>query len=445
MCKAEKINIPFIILSVLTFYIIYLPLVNVNILVLSVFTAIAQLSLIGVFLVKQEESYSLNKTFHIFTYFFFGLAPALQFKYRITFDVAPLLLEETFLTVGLTLLFSQTIYLVSYHFAYIFFKKKKTFNLKKEKQSINAYYLLLISFFSFLITFYLFDYNYILLFEQQPVGWQKINTKHGLLGYSLLLSVRVIPVISFLYYKLRYRQVNIKLLGLLFLIVLLTVFPTSLARSVIAAYYLPIILIMFQNVFLKKYVYALFYFFSFLIVFPLFNFFRNGFNKIDLGLNLLKSAHMDAFQNFGYLFQEKFITNGRQLMGSILFFIPESIWGDRPVGTGRMIAEKLNFSHTNIAFPFLGEGYANFGYMGTLLFLVIITLINSFFDSKREEFFKKRIAFLQIFFLYFLGFEFYLLRGDLYSSFKLFSSFFIGLILFWTFINLLSKSKYKCI
>jgi hypothetical protein len=80
--------------------------------------------------------------------------------------------------------------------------------------------------------------------------------------------------------------------------------------------------------------------------------------------------------------RRKIITNGRQLLGSVFFFVQEAQWIDRPIGTGTLLAEKLGYSFTNVDMCFFGEGYANFGYFGMFLFLAVITLFNAFMDHQ---------------------------------------------------------------
>ena len=138
-----------------------------------------------------------------------------------------------------------------------------------------------------------------------------------------------------------------------------------------------------------------------------------------LGLENFTTGHFDAFQNFTLLLKEDIITYGEQLIGSFMFFVPRTFWAEKPVGTGAMLAEHLGYSWTNIAMPLIGEGYANFGYVGIFLFMGVLALINGFLDKMYEH--QKMSILIKIAYLYLIGFEFYLMRGDLMSSFhKLF-------------------------
>ncbi|MFC2110138.1 hypothetical protein ACFLRU_06390 [Bacteroidota bacterium] len=190
--------------------------------------------------------------------------------------------------------------------------------------------------------------------------------------------------------------------------------------------YIPILLILIPAIREKlNYVFGLCL--GVFVVFPLANNFRYWKEgEFSFNYELFNTAHFDAFQNFILLLNEKIITNGEQLLGSILFFVQENTWPNRPVGTGQMLAETLGFNYTNVTMPFLGEGYANWGLLGVFLFLLFIAILNAFFDSFSFLTFRRKT--INFFYLVFLGFEFYLLRGDLMSSIKIFTSFLIAVM-----------------
>jgi hypothetical protein len=50
------------------------------------------------------------------------------------------------------------------------------------------------------------------------------------------------------------------------------------------------------------------------------------------------------------------ITYGRQLVGALLFFVPSSLWPNKPIGSGTLVAENMlmtrySFWYTNISMP----------------------------------------------------------------------------------------------
>lgn len=440
------INIEKVIFSVLLFIttiiVFFDTAIYFNFKVLCVYYLICVLSLFGVFLSVDKNAYSLNKTFNIFTYFFFGLAPSYQFKGGIAFWNSDILTNSQYMELGIILIIIQICYLFFYKILVYKFNQLSFFrqhSIKKESnQSMHGYVVLsLCSFIFFLV---LIKFDLATMFKRPNSGWLKSNTAFGLLGYSLLLIVRAIPIIVLIVYKIRSKEKSFLILTIIFFLALLTAFPTSLSRGVLVSYYLGLI-IAYVPIFNRRFVYSLSYFFGLLFVFPILNFFRNTKNSISFGKELFITAHFDAFHNFAKLYFENIITNGRQFLGSLFFFIQESIWFNRPTGTGEMLAEKMNFSYSNIAMPLWGEGYVNFGFYGIFLFLILIVFINAFIDS--SIFFKSNKPSIKILSLFMLGFEFYLLRGDLYSSIKKSTSFILALIITLLFLKFYDKYIYK--
>ncbi|MCH3884625.1 O-antigen polysaccharide polymerase Wzy [Tenacibaculum aquimarinum] len=141
-----------------------------------------------------------------------------------------------------------------------------------------------------------------------------------------------------------------------------------------------------------------------------------GFN---LSYSLFNSPHFDAFQNFMLLVNEKIVTNGKQLVDAIFFL------KDNRIGSGHILGEQVGFTFFNIAMPFLGEGFINFSYLGVVVFTLFISFLNSFFDKNYINF---PIPFKSIYFVL-IGFEFYILRGDLSSSVKKMTGFIFALLI----------------
>ncbi|WP_372746957.1 hypothetical protein [Lutibacter sp.] len=385
-----------------------------NALVLFLFFAISAIALGGIFLSIDKNPFSLNKTFYLFYYFFFGIAPAIQYKFQSSFFNAPLISAKLYIKGGLLLLGILLLYNFLYHVTYKILDKRnyKLNSVIRNETPIYFYYGVAIL--SFVVFFVLIKFNVKYLVLRPPSFWLKNNTYLGVLGYGISLVVRAIPVVVVLQYilKNKYDKKHLFLLGI---IAIITAFPTALSRGEAVSLYLPF-LVLLLPVFKRQNVYALSYFFGFFLIFPILNFFRSQANNVYVGIEVFKTGHFDAFQNFVLLINEEIITFGKQLIGSMLFFIQEGQWLQKPIGTGTMLAEKLNFEHTNISMPFFGEGYANYGYTGIIVFIILIVLLNATFDLKYHK--NSGSLFFKLVYLFLLGFEFYILRGDLMSSVK---------------------------
>jgi hypothetical protein len=396
------------------------------------FFGIGFLALYGVFLTIDQAKYSLNKTFCIFFYFFFGLAPIIQFKYKAAFYGTVPLSTDLYIFTGNLLLSILVIYIFGYH---LFFKvlnqqikiEPGFFNNNySDLKTENSKLYFILSILGFLGYFYLIDFNWNLLIYRPFLYKLKENTNFGLVGYAFALIFQLIPFMVLLRFKLS-KTSNLLLNIFLIAMVLLATFPTALSRALLAIIYIPLV-ILHVPILKKGMNYVHLFFIGLLIIFPIFNNFRYlNEQKYSFNYELFNSGHFDAFQNFALLLDSKIVTHGLQLLGSVFFFIQENQWKNRPVGSGQMLAEKLHYKYTNIAMPFFGEGYVNFGFIGVFIFLLVIIFINSLGDVLFLKGWTNNI-FKKIFYVL-LGFEFYLLRGDLYSSVKIIVSFVIALLI----------------
>ena len=442
--KQEPRSLLFFFLSLLTVFICYTKTgLRYDGIILSVFFTIGILSLYGILLSVDSRTYSLNKSFCIFYYFFFFIAPVVQFKRNTVFYTELFITDQTYLNTGIILLLILLIYLFLYHILV------SNIQRKRRKQSVDAslkkrtfgkqptlvlYYTLALL--GLILYICLVKFNIRLLIYRPFLYSVKENTFLGLPGYALVCVARLLPFVVLMHYKLRYPQNN-RHTYVFLLLTLLSCFPSALSRGLLAVLYIPL-LILFIPVLQKGINYVLMYLTGLLLVFPLFNNLRYlNEGVFAFNFELFNSAHFDAFQNLALLINEDIVTHGRQLLGDILFFVPESLWAGRPHGTGHLLGETVGYSYLNVSMPYVGEGYANWGYWGIALFLIVIVLVNAFFDSHKTRANLNRP--LQLLYFIGLGFEFYLMRGDLWSSIKIGTSFLLAIICleitFWLFVK----------
>ena len=105
-------------------------------------------------------------------------------------------------------------------------------------------------------------------------------------------------------------------------------------------------------------------------------FYYAGFDEV---LNIFNQLHYDAFANFmGAIkyYQVENVKIGYQLLGSILFFVPRSIWPTKPLSSGEEVGWFLlndySLHFVNISQPFYWRGLDKFR------FYRHINLFNSF-------------------------------------------------------------------
>ena len=197
----------------------------------------------------------------------------------------------------------------------------------------------------------------------------------------------------------------------------LAVFPLGIARNAAAMYWAPVVLIHFK-LFEKKNLFVLGMIFALLVIFPALDIFRrwSGHFVLLASLDYLNTMNFDASQEFMTVIKTNIVTYGYQLLGVFTFWIPRSLWMDKPIGSGSFIAEKYG-AFGNISMPFFGEGYINFGFVG----MIVFTLFLSWFCSKCDRLYWSRTKFsldFRPYYLVLIGAIIYIMRGDLLSSFS---------------------------
>lgn len=107
------------------------------------------------------------------------------------------------------------------------------------------------------------------------------------------------------------------------------------------------------------------------------------------------------------------ITWGRQLMGSLFFFVPRWAWPDKPVGSGYTVAQNAGFPFLNVSAPFWSEGMINFGWAGVFIFMLGLGVFLKMLDRSIID--TSSVNVRGILFAYLSGFLVLAMRGDLMS------------------------------
>lgn len=374
--------------------------------------------------------YSLFKVYHIFSLFFFGIAPVLQYYENIRFLDEPIIHQDIKLFTSLIILCSLVLYNLIYLF---FFFKLNDKNIKIKKHIFKLNYfktndkrftplililLLVLSLLSLLVILYMKNFNLLsLLFRGGEFS------EHADVEKSItLLSEKFFRPLSLIIFIISFKyNRNRKILNFfLFSLFLLTCFPTGMARNATAAFYIPLF-ILFVPVFKYKHVFVSVMIANILVVFPFLNSFRrfSSGSKISLGLNydMFTDMHFDAYLTFVRIIDIDLVTYGRQLLGVFLFFVPRSLWLDKPQSSGYLHAEVLHLYFKNLACTFLAEGYINFGICGVFLFLFFIAWFSAYLD-KAYFLFKRRESFFNVIYILILGMFLFVLRGDLMNGYS---------------------------
>lgn len=214
---------------------------------------------------------------------------------------------------------------------------------------------------------------------------------------------------------------------------LISYFPTSTARYIAAAIYLGLLLIWSRQLKTGR-GFVLLFFGAFMVILPFLNAYRNEpfasvevvqalRDTIDRLPSMWLEGDYDAYTMFTLMVdyvRRSGVTWGRQLLGVALFWVPRTLWPNKPVGSGAFVAQSLGFQFTNLSCPLPGEGMINFGVFGVFLFAFacgrFMTLLDRAYWEGLDKSGKhaRRYDILYPFVCILL---FFVSRGDLMSSF----------------------------
>src|ERR1700674_2555561 len=174
---------------------------------------------------------------------------------------------------------------------------------------------------------------------------------------------------------------------LLLVLVMITENPYTEKRNAIGPVYIALLLVLFQNWFAIQGRRLLLLVSGMVLVFPAIAIFTKNTTHTLSGLSLSQfsdeiadhyfSINYDSWANI-YTAVEIVKVHGmqwgHQLLGALLFFVPSSIWGGKPLATGIFLAQYLiaNYSmwFTNLSAPLAAEGYLDFGPGGVIAYAV---------------------------------------------------------------------------
>lgn len=181
-------------------------------------------------------------------------------------------------------------------------------------------------------------------------------------------------------------------------------------------------------------------FFLGLPLFQILNIFRRSYydisqnNTFKFNWDFLFRGSFDPYENFIHTINyvgQLGIVCGKQLAGALLFFVPRSIWTEKPVGSGTFIAytleKKYDVTHFNIGIPLISEMYLNFHIAGILIGAVFYGVITGWLDKNywlsqeenvlEQNSLNRNLTFYSLLYPFLLGLYLFHLRGDFISSY----------------------------
>lgn len=411
------------------------------------------ISFSGMF-IYSSRLYSLSKVVFIFIFIFFGIVPLMNevngniiIMLGGEFDILDKIKANLIILSGMIFfIFGGSLKINSFD---------RIVNNLPEIKKLNIFFYFLFFLIAFIILYrWSFNINSLLYWSTRGEGnyFHEVfdigrDGRINFLIYSRVIRpMPIVLLVIFIYYfkknknSFTYNQ-KLNNLIMLFFLTVVSVFlvsPTGVARWQTATLYIPL-LIIFTRIWEKPFMMQLSLLGGLFIVFPFLDKFRSfttwsNFNfKIDF--NWTKGLHFDAYQNFVRVIEIDLITYGNQLKGALFFFIPRSLWAEKPIGSGSYLAIKMDYIFGGISMPFIAEGYINFGLIGSLFFMLLLGIILGNLDRVAWNLKKANKDCLFLYYYYFLfGVVFFAMRGDLINGISSISGITVS---FWILVLIL--------
>jgi oligosaccharide repeat unit polymerase len=351
--------------------------------------AIIALSLAHIIWVRR---FNLGLSFSFFSLFFFGVIPLFEYRLGVTYEGAATPEDSSYMASASLALMSAVCFYLGYgltrgrRFSLDLLIKIRMVSVRHRQIAFVAVCLTIFVLALCICGFYQFNVYKILLrgygeeAEQSALAYSLINYVARPLIFNLIFLTALIV-------SRRQHVPWLKIMGLCLLAALL-VSPIGVPRSLAGALYIPLVMMVFMPRFNSKYTQLCVIILAILFLAPLadvFRFLNSEHNDVDLGSNFnlsyFFSGHFDAFHNLTQVIQLKYKSEGWQVIGILLFWVPRDLWEGKPVGTAVEFADYAGFNHENISFPLQAEFFVDYGWLGVIFGMFLTGLVYRWFDS----------------------------------------------------------------
>jgi hypothetical protein len=401
-----------------------------------------------------EKTYSpFLSTYIVFNYLFFLAAPMSQvntmlamespeFTNRFPFD------SQMFIVINLMISLFHIIFFVIYVGGKSLIRRKKK---QSQSHQSSSFYALCIGVFLILTGIIFIGNLSFLMDEFTRPNWllSEYSIPDLLIRKKVLFLVPLVGIVLCFQYledfKINTQQWFLIATAIAIFLLFLIIFknPLTEKRNALGPIYLLLIFLMVPRLLNSNVKTSFLLFFSMIVLFPALQFITHvdyGFEELVSNPSLIfrknnlnegyMSLNYDAFINIGVVMeyvQQHGFSYGYQLLSGLLFFVPRSIWPDKPMSSGLVVGNQLIEEHgfwfNNVSNPYLAEGYLNFGWIGIILlaFVLGITVVYFITWLYSNDFLKKAVGF------YFAMHLIFLLRGDFTNGYSYFIGTLIGI------------------
>lgn len=130
---------------------------------------------------------------------------------------------------------------------------------------------------------------------------------------------------------------------------------------------------------------------GFVVGFPILDTFRRSVSTevtVRGPLQSFVSGDYDSFNqinNAASYVARSGIDIGQQALGVVLFWVPRSVWPEKPIDTGALIANFRGYEFTNLSAPLWAELFVNGGWVALVLGMLILGYMLRRFDVRSES------------------------------------------------------------
>ncbi|MDU1538949.1 MAG: O-antigen polysaccharide polymerase Wzy [Paeniclostridium sordellii] len=379
---------------------------------------------IAIYMLRRSEFLYFEVSLIIFYILFFVVAPFYQIKNGLLPNTMPINIE---------LIMRANLYLTIFLLSYLFFR----FNICRKRITEFKFEIKYQKFIGFIMLFiFLFflslNLNDIVIKIINKSDYMELNINNI---KELLMSKYIFffPIFLLIFKVCNIRKSgNISIKNFIEVIILLLLIfivknPFVEKRNSIGPLYIAIGIFLFYNKRINIKRYFIFMFIIMIIFFPLASTLTHSGGITNMGNRHFEFSMTTEFISLNYDAWSNFmgtidfvdingITYGKQLIGSVLFFIPRSLWISKPISTGALIGNYLMGSYgmwfNNLSNPFPSEGYINFGLIGIVFFAFILSSI-----SRCVEIFIRSGGYLKFIGIYIATYMIFFMRGDLMNGF----------------------------
>lgn len=374
--------------------------------------AIVELSAVRLTMLLAHEQRRIHEmVFWIFTYVFMGLAPMVQFRWGIITGTTPNVQTDLIPAATMAIILGCAAWILGS--AYASWRLNLTREtadggrsphsggLKRQPVLVRVWVLCLFSmvvFVYYVVSLGGIDALFLsrtVLDEVRAQTWsdQSMGTLISSLATMTLLVGFVASVVVRDHMSHgRMRVASRALMVIMLCMVLLAFNPVSTPRYMMGTAILAVLAA--AGIYAQKAGYRIMMMitvFGFLFIFPLADAFRYSETE-QIGFtnpaNSFLSGDFDSFNqviNTIEYVESKGDTSGLQLLGSLLFWVPRSIWPIKPEASGILLADFKGYSFTNLSAPIWSEALLNFGFVGVIVLMGVLGYVIRHLDANLER------------------------------------------------------------